>query len=108
LIAAAQKLRAPLRAGTWRTLIGLLATTGLRIGEAIRLDRQDVDVVNQVLIIRQSKFGKSREVPLHATTAQALKAYACLRRLVGWWNSIRGLSSSGTSIARTRLGANRR
>jgi integrase len=79
LITAAQKLRAPLRAGTWRTLIGLLAITGLRIGEAIGLDRQDVDAVNQVLTIRQSKFGKSREVPLHATTTEALEAYTRLR-----------------------------
>ena len=43
---AASTLRPPLRAATFRTLIGLLACTGLRIGEAIRLDREDVDPAN--------------------------------------------------------------
>lgn len=79
LMEAAQKLRSPLRAGTYATLIGLLAATGLRVGEAIGLDRQDVDGRHRVLTLRHSKFRKSREVPLHETTAVALHAYARMR-----------------------------
>jgi integrase/recombinase XerD len=76
LMAAARSLRSPLRAATFETLVGLLAVTGLRIGEALRLDRDDVDLADGILVIRLSKFGKSREVPLHATTVEALAAYA--------------------------------
>jgi integrase len=79
LMRAAQGLRPPLRAATYKTFFGLLAVTGLRIGEAIRLDRQDVDWTHRLLVIRGSKFGKSREVPLHDTTIEALRAYARLR-----------------------------
>lgn len=75
LMAAARGLRSPLRAATFETLVGLLAVTGLRIGEALRLDRDDVDLVDGVLVIRLSKFGKSREVPLHPSTVGALAAY---------------------------------
>lgn len=76
LMAAARGFRSPLRAITLETLVGLLAATGLRIGEALRLDRNDVDLSEGVLTIRDSKFGKSREVPLHATTIEALGDYA--------------------------------
>lgn len=69
----------PLRAATYDTLIGLLAASGLRIGEAIKLDRSDVDWADGVLLIRESKFGKSRLVPLHPTSMQALHSYAELR-----------------------------
>ena len=58
----------PLRAATYETLIGLLAASGLRIGEAIKLDRSDVDWAEGVLLIRESKFGKSRLVPLHPSS----------------------------------------
>ncbi len=75
LMAAARGWRSPLRAATFETLVGLLAVTGLRIGEALRLDRDDVDLVDGVLVIRLSKFGKSREVPLHPSTVDALAAY---------------------------------
>ena len=70
LMAAARRLRPPLRAATFETLIGLLACTGLRIGEALRLDRDDVDLEGQVLTVRDSKFGKSREVLLHQSTVR--------------------------------------
>jgi integrase/recombinase XerD len=76
LMAAARRLRPPLRAATFETLIGLLACTGLRIGEAIGLDRDDVDPDHRVLIVRDSKFGKSREVLLHESTVRALDDYA--------------------------------
>ena len=65
----------PFRATTYETLIGLIAAAGLRIGEAIRLDRGDVDFAEGVLLVRKSKFGKSRLVPLQASTLQALERY---------------------------------
>lgn len=74
-MAVAQGFRSPLRTVTFETLVGLLAVTGLRIGEALRLDRDDVDLVEGVLLIRLSKFGKTRQVPLHASTVDALAAY---------------------------------
>lgn len=75
LMAAAQTLRPRIGRCTYATLIGLLAVTGMRAGEAIRLDREDVDCEHAVLIVRSTKFGKSREVALHATTVAALVAY---------------------------------
>src|SRR5436305_3630713 len=72
-------IQSPLRAATYDTLIGLLAATGLRIGEAIKLDRSDVDWDRGVLLIRESKFGKSRLVPLHPSSMTALEGYAQLR-----------------------------
>ncbi len=72
-----------LRPRTYVTLIGLLTSTGLRISEALRLLRSDFDNDRGVLTIRQTKFGKSRFVPLHATTQAALLEYARRRdRLV--------------------------
>jgi integrase/recombinase XerD len=79
LIAAAAKLRFPLRVATYQTLIGLLVVTGLRVGEVIRLDRPDADLDGGVLTVRESKFGKSRLVPLHPTTTAALRGYLRLR-----------------------------
>lgn len=79
LLAAARELRSPLRAATFETLVGLLAVSGLRIGEALRLDRGDVDLHDGVLRIRQTKFGKSRDVPLHTSTVDALAVYTARR-----------------------------
>jgi integrase/recombinase XerD len=76
---AACSIVSPLRAATYRTLIGLLAASGLRVGEAIKLDCSDVDWAEDVLLIRESKFGKSRMVPLHTTSMEALSDYARLR-----------------------------
>ena len=75
LMSAADGLEPALRAATWRTLIGLLAVTGMRQGEACRLQRDDVDLSDGTLVIRDSKFGKSRQVFLHPATATALHAY---------------------------------
>lgn len=72
-------IRSPLRAATYETLLGLLAAGGLRIGEAIKLDRSDIDWSEGLLLIRESKFGKSRLVPLHSTAMEALTAFAELR-----------------------------
>jgi integrase len=69
----------PLRAATMQTLIGLLAASGLRVGEALRLDRGDIDWSDGVLHIRQSKFNKSRLVPLAPSVLEALERYAHLR-----------------------------
>ncbi len=65
-----------MRALTYSTLIGLLAATGLRPGEALRLDRSDVNLVSGILSIRESKFGKSRFVPVAESTRAALEQYA--------------------------------
>jgi integrase/recombinase XerD len=79
LIAAAGSIGSPLRAATYQTLIGLLAVTGMRAGETIRLDQPDVDLQAGMLTIRASKFGKSRQLPLHPTTVAALTRYAAQR-----------------------------
>jgi integrase len=64
---------------TLHTMIGLAASTGLRISEVIRLDREDVDLKTGVLNIRCSKFNKSRLVPLHQTTLEVVRNYAAAR-----------------------------
>jgi integrase len=64
-----------LKAQTYYCLFGLLAVSGLRIGEAIRLKCEDVDLTEGVLTILRSKFGKSRIVPLHPTTQKVLSDY---------------------------------
>jgi integrase len=68
-----------LRARTFTTLFGLLVATGMRVNEALGLDRPDVDLDCGTLFIRQTKFGKSRYVPLHPSTMDALKQYAGVR-----------------------------
>ncbi len=73
--AAALPSAKKLRGRTYATLFGLLAATGLRINEALHLDRSDVDLQEGVLTIRRTKFGKSRLVPIHPTTQEALQAY---------------------------------
>ena len=80
LMDAALEPKDPFRALSCRTLIGLLAATGARVGEMIALDRTDVDWEEHVLTIRAGKFGKSREVPLHRSTIEALREYAEERR----------------------------
>jgi len=79
LMAAAGRLPSPLRAATYRTLIGLLAVTGMRVGEAIALDRDDLDWVEKVAVVRHGKFAKSRELVLHPSTLDALQTYARVR-----------------------------
>lgn len=68
-----------LRPQTYATLFGLYAATGLRANEALHLNRDDVDLVNGVLTVRDSKFGKARYVPVHPSTQRALQHYAELR-----------------------------
>jgi integrase len=78
LLDAVQTLSTPLRRATLGTLIGLLSVTGMRVGEAIGLDRGDVDLRHGRLVIRHGKFAKSRELVLHKSTIDALRDY--LRR----------------------------
>ena len=79
LLAAAGELRPRFRAATYQTLIGLLATCGLRVSEAIALNTTDLDRAEALLVIRETKFAKSRLVPLHSTTTARLAAYSTLR-----------------------------
>lgn len=69
----------PLRAATFQTMIGLLAATGMRVGEAVALCRSDVDWTDGVLVVRTSKFNKSREIPVAPTTVHALASYGEIR-----------------------------
>jgi integrase len=79
LMAAAGALRTPFRAATYQALIGLLAATGMRVGEVISLDQGDLDAGQGLLTIRDGKFGKSRQLPLHDSVLQALTDYARLQ-----------------------------
>jgi len=81
LLVAAGRLRSPtgLRRQTYSTLIGLLSCTGLRIAEALKLTRGDLDWGQSTLTIRETKFHKSRLVPLHPTTLRAMESYARFR-----------------------------
>jgi integrase len=76
LLAAARVLRPPLRAATHEALFGLVAATGLRLGEAIGLDKADADLDGGVLTIRDGKFGLSRLVPVHPSVTRELRQYA--------------------------------
>ncbi len=83
LMAEASRMRSRtgMRAWTYMTLFGLLASTGLRPGEALALDRADVDLADAKLTVRQTKFGKSRLVPFDASTCAALSSYAKERNI---------------------------
>lgn len=81
LIRAAKQLASPLglRPATYSTLFGLISVTGMRISEPINLNREDIDLAHGVITVRQSKFGKSRLVPVHPSTQGVLRHYASLR-----------------------------
>jgi integrase len=76
LMESACALEPELRATTYSTLIGLLATTGMRVGEAIGLDHGDVNFDDGTIVIRHAKFDKHRQIPLHQSALGALAAYA--------------------------------
>jgi integrase/recombinase XerD len=78
LLAAALKLSPSrgLRPRTYHCLLGLLAVAGLRISEALKLEQPDVDLGEGILTIRQTKFGKTRLVPLHTSTRDVMADYA--------------------------------
>jgi integrase len=75
LLAAATSLQTPYRVLTYQTLIGLLAVTGMRVGEALALNRNDIDATHGILTVWLTKFGKSRELPVHPSTVEALGHY---------------------------------
>jgi integrase len=78
IIDAAKKLQSPrgLRAHTYSTLFGLIAVTGMRVSEPLGLDCGDVDFEQGILTVRQTKFGKSRLIPIHPSTNEELHKYA--------------------------------
>jgi integrase len=95
----------PERAMVLAPLVGLLASTGLRSGEALRLDRADVDLTSGVLHIRKTKFRKDRLVPIHLTTLEALRDYVLQRNSVFSVpkDSAFFLSSRGNRLSSTGL-----
>jgi len=85
IVAETGRLQSPygLRAALWQTLFGLIAVTGMRVNEALSLKRHDVDLENAVLIVRNTKNGRDRQLPVNKDTAAQLASYASLRdRLV--------------------------
>ncbi|MDN5724001.1 MAG: tyrosine-type recombinase/integrase [Corynebacterium sp.] len=101
LLAAADTLSPRFKAVTWRTLIGLLATTGMRPGEACRLVLDDVDLTDGLLRIVDTKFGKSRFVFLHPSTVTVLNSYLQVRHERLGTNA----SICGVLFVNTRAGA---
>jgi integrase len=85
LLAAARRLGPTpgLRGVVFETLFGLIASTGMRISEALSLHNEDVDLKYGMLTIHQTKFGKSRQVPMHLSTVEALRRYRRMRELAG-------------------------
>lgn len=97
-----------LRGRTYSTLFGLLAVTGMRVSEALGLDRNDVDLEAAILTIRRTKFGKNRLVPVHPSTRDALKAYGQQRDQIvpvsltaGFFVSERGTRITGCAARYT-------
>jgi len=101
LMDAASVIPTPHRAATMRTLIALLAVTGMRIGEAIRLDLGDIDHARETITVRESKFGKSRELAVEPSTTEALRDY--LRRRDRPVPTVEPTPAVFTSAAGTRL-----
>lgn len=79
LLRAARGLRPRLRAASCETLIGVLSVTGMRVSEGCALDRADVELDKERLVVRRGKNGRSREIPLHPSTAKALEDFARVR-----------------------------
>jgi len=103
LMQAATKLNSQkgLRPATIRYLIGLLSATGMRISEALNLTRSDVDIKRKLLVVRETKFNKSRYLPLHHSTVKALLQYGRLRdRLVPFQPDSKAffLNDNGTTM----------
>jgi integrase/recombinase XerD len=82
LLQAARRMRRPIRAATFESFIGLLASTGMRTGEAMNLDRDHVDLHRGMLTVHGTKFGKSRRIPLHPTVIEQLDRYQHQRDLL--------------------------
>lgn len=98
LMGAAAQLRSPFQAHTMQTLIGSLAVTGLRVGEAIRLNRTDIDFEAGIIKVRDSKGNKSRHVPISPSTRDALLSY-----LADWGCYFPDAKAALTTTTGTRL-----
>jgi integrase len=102
LIRAASRLSSPrgLKGHTYSTIFGLLSVTGMRVNEALALDRDDVNMEEGILTIRRTKFGKSRLIPVHESTRQVLMDYARRREEVVRWPATAAffLSENGTRV----------
>jgi integrase len=79
LMREARRLTWPLQGATYSTVIGLLAATGMRLGELVALEDGDVDWARSLLVVRHAKFQKSRLVPVHPSTLAALRRYRIAR-----------------------------
>jgi integrase len=108
LMTAAGRLPSPLAAATMQTFIGLVFATGMRRGEALGLDRHDLDPSTGLLTIREAKFHKPRRLPLHASTVSALAAYAARRdqlcprpRTPAFFVSTTGARLAATTVSHT-------
>ena len=104
LLRRAGQLKGQLRPHTWQTLIGLLACSGLRISEAMRLKPGDVDWKQSLLIIRASKYGKTRLVPLPRSALEPLRAYARRRQASFPLAEYFFVSDRGTRLAHSTVG----
>jgi integrase len=106
LLEATAELRPALRAATYHSLVGLLAVSGMRIGEVIALDDEDLDIEEAVFLVRNTKFGKKRLVPLHPTTTAALAGYKELRDELcpGRKTPALLVSSRGTRLLHSNIG----
>lgn len=102
--AAAATARTPLRAVMLETVIGLLAVTGMRVGEALRLTDTDIDFDDAVINVRATKFGKSRQVPVTSSTIDALAAYRDIRDRAQRAASAFFVSGAGTLVDYTNFG----
>jgi integrase/recombinase XerD len=101
LVFESVKLASPFRAQTMQTLIGLLAVTGLRVGEAIRLNRTDIDFETGIITVRDSKGHKSRHLPISPSTSNALLSY-----LTDWGCYFPDAIAALTTTTGTRLSSN--
>ena len=106
LLESTRALRPAVRAATYEALFGLLATCGMRVGEAVGLDRDDVDLRAGVITIRHAKFDRPRLVPLHPTVTEALSRYATERDRLCPRPRARAffVSSAGTRLDRSGVG----
>ncbi len=110
LLDAARQLSPPLKAASYEALFGLLAVTGMRLGEALALEPDDVDLEGGVITIRAhtAKLERARIVPLHRSTVQALERYANTRarlcprpRASTFFLSSTGASLNRSAVAKT-------
>lgn len=100
LLGEARRMPNPMRAASHEALFGLLAVSGMRIGEALALQREDVDLDAGLITIRKAKGDRARLVPLHRTAAEALRRYASERDRLCPSPRSRGffISSAGTPV----------